>query len=200
MNNFGLFASPWWVNLLILMPLLAFFYFRKTSLSITKTQLLVAAIFGIAFGFVEAAVVIYLRAASGLLPGYMQSLSEAAKQSNGVYWQIQTLNSLPKSLFTIEFYRNAASIIMLLSIAWLSVKGLKERVAMFLWVFSAWDIFYYVGLWLTIRWPNSLTTPDILFLIPVPWVSQVWYPLLVSGLTMLAVGVCVNDSHEPVLK
>jgi hypothetical protein len=42
-------------------------------------------------------------------------------------------------------------------------------------------------LWATIDWPPSLLTDDILFLIPVPWISQVWYPVAVSSLSVLAV-------------
>jgi hypothetical protein len=42
-------------------------------------------------------------------------------------------------------------------------------------------------LWATVRWPLSLRDPDVLFLIPRPWISPVWYPLLVSGLAILAV-------------
>jgi len=30
---------------------------------------------------------------------------------------------------------------------------------------------------------------DVLFLIPVPWVAQVWFPLLVSALTVLAIAL-----------
>jgi hypothetical protein len=52
-----------------------------------------------------------------------------------------------------------------------------------------WDISYYAGLWATIRWPTSLTQFDVLFLIPVPWVAQVWFPLLVSVLALIAVGL-----------
>jgi hypothetical protein len=34
--------------------------------------------------------------------------------------------------------------------------------------FAFWDIFYYVGLWLMIRWSPSLLTEDVLFPIPTP--------------------------------
>ena len=179
--------------MLILIPLGIFYLFRKSPLSFTKKQLTVAAIFGIAFGFVEAAAVVYLRAASGLLPGFMISLSEAARQSLLNQFQVLVLNNLPRSLFLVEFFREAATMIMLLSVAFLSAKQFKERAALFLWVFAARDIFYYVGLWLTIRWPYSLTTPDVLFLIPVPWLSQVWFPILVSLLTMAAVAINSKD-------
>jgi hypothetical protein len=46
---------------------------------------------------------------------------------------------------------------------------------------------YYAGLWATVRWPQSLRDLDVLFLIPVPWVSAVWFPLLVNAMTLAAV-------------
>ena len=171
MDSFILFAQPWWVNLLILVPLASYFVFRK-GLEIGKKQLATAAVFGIAFGFVEAAIVVYLRAASGLLPG-----------ASTVYQPELILNSAAKSLLTIEFFRNAATIVMLATAASLAVKNLKESWAMFLWLFGFWDIFYYVWLYVFIRWPGSLTTPDVLFLIPTPWLSQVWFPYLLSAAT-----------------
>jgi hypothetical protein len=76
---------------------------------------------------------------------------------------------------------------MLISVALLSVKSFRERSAIFLWCFAIWDICYYLGLYLTVGWPPSLLSPDVLFLIPVPWLAQVWFPILVSALTMLAV-------------
>ncbi|HVH69643.1 MAG TPA: hypothetical protein VNB49_00850, partial [Candidatus Dormibacteraeota bacterium] len=46
---------------------------------------------------------------------------------------------------------------------------------------------YYLALWATVRWPLSLRDPDVLFLIPRPWISPVWFPLLVSGLAVAVV-------------
>ncbi len=195
MDQFTPFAEPWWVNLLLLVPVIAFFLFRKDKLNITKQQLFIAAIFGIAFGFVEASVVVYLRAALGLLPGYMGSLSDVIQQSPGTYQQIQALTMLPKSLLTVEVLRETATMIVLITVAALSANKLKEQFAMFLWVFAFWDIFYYVGLWVTVRWPYSLITPDILFLIPTPWISQVWFPYLVSSLTAIVVALNIRNSN-----
>lgn len=45
---------------------------------------------------------------------------------------------------------------------------------------------YYVGLSLIIRWPPSLLAQDLLFLIPIPWIAQVWFPVLVSLLAVAA--------------
>jgi hypothetical protein len=184
-----LFAEPWWVNLFILVPLLAYYCWKDRGLAISKRTLIVTAFFGIAFGYVEASVVVYLRAATGLLPGYGGTLSEVAKLSSGVYQNAYLLGELPGSLLTVEIVREVATMIMLLSVAFLTVGAARERWAIFLWTFASWDIFYYVGLWATVRWPSSLLTPDVLFLIPVPWFSQVWFPVLVSALTMVIIVV-----------
>ena len=77
--------------------------------------------------------------------------------------------------------------LMLLSMALLTTVKTKSRLAVFLWAFAIWDISYYVSLWATIRWPQSVQDGDVLFLIPEPWFAPVWFPLLVSGLTALAV-------------
>ena len=70
MEKFVLFAEPWWVNFFIFIPIISFYFWQKNKLIIKKQVLINTAFFGIAFGFVEAAVVVYPRAAVGLLPGY----------------------------------------------------------------------------------------------------------------------------------
>jgi hypothetical protein len=191
MERFTLFAEPWWVNILILAPFVLY-YFCRGTLQVTTRTLIISAIFGIAFGFVEAVVVVYLRAAVGLLPGYGGAFSEISRLSSGLFQQAQILGQLPQDLLVIETFREAATILMLLSIALLTGKTLKEKSAMFFWTFAIWDIFYYAGLWSLVRWPGSLTATDVLFLIPVPWYSQVWFPILVSVLMILSVILCTN--------
>ena len=61
MEKFVLFAEPWWVNFFIFIPIIAFYFWQKNKLIIKKQVLINTAFFGIAFGFVEAAVVVYLR-------------------------------------------------------------------------------------------------------------------------------------------
>ena len=193
MNELTLFAQPWWVNFLIAIPFVSYYLWQKGGIVISKWTLVVSGLFGVAFGFVESSVVVYLRAAVGLLPGYGGTLSEVARLSADIYQQAQILTELPKSLLAVEFFREAATMIMLFSVALVAVKSLRERWAIFLWVFAIWDIFYYVGLWATVRWPSSLLTPDVLFLIPVPWFSQVWFPILISTLTMVSVIITRKD-------
>jgi hypothetical protein len=162
-------ASPWWVNLCFFVPALPFL--SRNKISIARKRLVVAALFGIAFGFVEAAVVVYLRATLGLLTG---------PPANAVA-------AIPAKFLTIECCREAATLIMLLTVAWLFGEGIYERAVAFLWTFAFWDFFYYVWLRVAIGWPGSLLDTDVLFLIPKPWIAQVWFPLLISLLTAFAV-------------
>jgi len=173
--QFQLAAQPWWVNLLILVPVLAYLGWRQWGLDLSRQQLIYSAIFGVAFGFVEAAVVVYLRAAA------------VRRLSSGVYQQAEAVGQLPQSLLKVEVFREAATLFVLVSVALLAAHRRRERFAVFLWVFAIWDVSYYAGLWATVRWPESLATPDVLFLIPEPWLAQVWFPITISVLAMVAV-------------
>lgn len=171
MSGIVLFATPWWVNLLILIPLVPLLLPKDHKAQISRRRLIATALFAVAFAFVEAAVVIYLRASTGLLPSHRGHAPDA----------------FPDLLLHIETAREAATMIMLVTIATLAGRTIRERCIAFLWTFAIWDIFYYVWLSVTIGWPDSLKNLDLLFLIPVPWISQVWFPILVSSLTIVAV-------------
>jgi hypothetical protein len=180
MENIQLLATPWWVNLVFLVPIGSYVVWRRKGLQLSRRQLVYAAIFGIAFGMNEAVVVVYLRAAFGLLG----STATAA----------QLLGQLSGFFIATEVSREAATIIILIAVSMLTVRSFRERWALFLWMFAFWDIFYYVGLWLIIRWPPSLLAPDVLFLIPTPWIAQVWFPVLVS---LLAIGAVALATQAP---
>jgi hypothetical protein len=183
----GPIAQPWWVNLLAWVPPLMLFSWRRGGVPVTVRQLVTSGVFAASFGFVEAVVVVYLRAATGLLPGYHGTLSDVVRMSGEFYVQSQAISQFPKSLLTLEVLREAATIVMLLSVALLTSTSSRARFAIFLWTFAIWDIVYYVSLWATVRWPHSLGDPDVLFLIPVPWLAPVWFPLFVSVLALAAV-------------
>src|SRR5437879_4373469 len=183
----ALVAQPWWVNLIILIPPLAWFSWRRSGVPVTSRQLAISGVFAAAFGFLEAIVVVYLRAATGLLPGYQGTLADVVRMSGQYYVQSQAITQFPKSLLTLEVFREAATILMLLTVALLTSANSRARAAVFLWTFAIWDIVYYAAPWATVRWPLSVRDPDVLFLIPVPWLSPVWFPLLVSALALAAV-------------
>src|SRR5215469_6405319 len=184
---FVLVAQPWWVNAILLVPPLAFVLWRRAGVPLALRQLVISGLFATSFGFVEATVVVYLRAAAGLLPGYRGTLSDVVRLSGEFYNQSLAIGAFPQSLLTLEVLREAATILMLLGVAFLTSAKPRARAAIFLWTFAIWDIVYYAGLWATVRWPRSLRDSDVLFLIPVPWFSPVWFPLLVSALALLVV-------------
>ncbi len=188
MRDLHLYAQPWWVNLLLLAPAISYAHWRRTGLLLNGRKLAILALFAASFGFVEAVVVVYLRGALVATPAQQSSAS--------TYQQaLSFLAQIPQDLRTIEVCREAATMLMLISVALIAGSAAKERWAAFLWTFAVWDISYYIGLWATLRWPASLYDYDVLFLIPVPWFAQVWFPLLVSTLAML--GVALSSSSAP---
>jgi len=135
-------------------------------------KLALLAIFGVAMAHLEGVVVVYLRKALGMLD------SESNKES---------IEKFPKRYLKIEMTREAATIIMLFVIAYLTGTSWTEKGVFFFWTFAFWDLFYYVSLYILIKWPPSLKTIDVLFLIPKPWIAPVWFPVGVSGLTILII-------------
>jgi hypothetical protein len=128
-----------------------------------RRQLYGVIIWAVAFAFVEAAVVVYLRRI--FYPaGFTFPLRPEAFES----------------ILGVEIAREAATLAMLAAIGWLSDLRPWVRFAFVMVAFGIWDIFYYVWLWVVIGWPPSLFTLDILFLIPALWVGPVWAPIAVS--------------------
>jgi hypothetical protein len=172
---------------MVLIPALAYLSWRRGGVPLSARQLASSGVFAASFGFLEAVVVVYLRADVGLLPGYKGTLHDVIRMSREFYQHSHAIGQLPPSLVSLEVLREAATILMLLSVAMLTSTKSRACAAIFLWTFAIWDITYYAALWATVRWPLSLRDPDVLFLIPVPWLSPVWFPLLVSTLALSAV-------------
>jgi len=137
-------------------------------------KLLLLAIFGIAMAHLEGVVVVYLRKVLGMLDS----------ESN-----IESVEKFPKRFLNIEMTREAATIIMLVVIAYLTGVSWIEKGVFFLWTFAFWDLFYYLSLYILIKWPPKLTTIDVLFLIPKPWIAPVWFPISISGTTILIIAI-----------
>jgi len=142
-------------------------------------------VFCIAMGFLESIVVVYLRQ---------------------IYYPMGF--EFPLKLFSpemvlIEWIREIATIIMLVTIGILADKDNLRRFLYFLFSFAIWDLFYYVGLKLFLNWPSSLLTWDVLFLIPLPWISPVLAPVICS-LTMIFFAVSMmykaDNSYKLVIR
>lgn len=129
-------------------------------------------LFAVAMGFLETSVVVYLRELY-----YPQGFDFP-------------LVIIPNKIAVVEFWREFATIIMLIGAGIFAGHNRLTRFAYFLVAFAVWDLFYYIFLYVLIQWPQSLFTWDILFLIPVPWTGPVIAPCLVS-LGLIAFGACI---------
>jgi len=126
-------------------------------------------IFGSGFGWVEAAIVVYLR---GLF--YPEGFT-------------LPLRPLAADMLHVELIRELATLAMLVAVGMLAGRTRWGRAAAFGFAFGVWDLVYYLGLKLSLGWPPSLATWDVLFLIPWPWLGPVYAPATVAVL-MIAFG------------
>lgn len=121
-------------------------------------------LFAMAMANVEASLVVHLRS---------------------LYYSEDPLTLFPLALMShrdlgIELLRELATVVMILSVAVLAIRGVAKRFAAFVLVFGLWDIFYYVWLKLLIGWPVTWLEWDILFLIPWPWFGPWITPALIA--------------------
>jgi len=142
-------------------------------------RLVALIVFSVAMGWLEGVVVVYIRGVLGF--SYGAAVPDPAEM-------VRRFITLPW-LIPVEQTREAATILMLAAVAWLAGWRLVSRFGAFLIAFGIWDIVYYITLWSLVRWPPSLGTVDVLFLLPPgPWWSQpVWVPVAISGV-MIVVG------------
>jgi len=151
----------------------------------TRRLLFWLSLFALAFGYIEAAVVVYLRE-----PYYPGGFGFP-------------LAAVPTRLLWTEVVREAATLLLLLSVPWLSVPGKVaghnlRRFAVFAYCFAIWDLAYYLALKLLVDWPASLLAWDVLVLIPLPWTGPVLAPLLVSlALVVATVMVLRLPAEQP---
>jgi len=132
--------------------------------------------FAIAFAWVEGSVVVYLREiyfdGSFHFPIFME-------------WEGGKF--VMDELALIELGREIATLLMLVAVGCAAGKNPLQKFSFFMIAFGIWDIFFYLWLWVMVRWPESLMTWDILFFIPLPWVGPVIMPVLIA-LAMAAAG------------
>jgi hypothetical protein len=128
-------------------------------------------LFALAFGWVEAAVVVYLRRL--YYPGGFAF----------------PLRPIEPRILTVELLREGATLLVLLAVGMLAGRRRWERFACFALAFGVWDLAFYGGLRAALGWPSSLADPDILFLLPLPWVAPVYAPVSVA---LLMVGGAVT--------
>jgi hypothetical protein len=96
----------------------------------------------------------------------------------------------------VELVREAATLVMLLTIGMLAGRTWHTRLAYAAIAFGVWDIFYYVFLRIICGWPRSLFDWDILFLLPLPWWGPVVAPASIA-LLMIVWGTLATASPVP---
>jgi hypothetical protein len=147
-------------------------------------------LFSAAFGYIEAAVVAYLREIYNPLRAHFYPGASGDLFPLLSLQQLQTLGPEHLLRLKIEVGRELATMFMLAGVALTAGRKPREWAAAFLICFGVWDITFYLFLKLLLNWPASLLTWDILFLIPVPWTGPVIAPVLVA-LSMIASGILV---------
>lgn len=146
-------------------------------------------LFGSAFGYVEAAVVVYLRhiyqpVRQKLHPGkppddlFPLITTEQLKEQGPDY----------ERLLLTELGREFATLLMLAGAALAVAANFRQWLAGFVLAFGVWDLVFYLFLKSILNWPDSLRTWDILFLLPLPWVGPVLSPCIVAA-TMIWGGI-----------
>jgi hypothetical protein len=150
-------------------------FVEKDFVNYRKGRLLAVVVFAGAMAWVESATVAYLRMLLNRVEPYQQ-------------------RPLPiVSLFVgTELAREAATVVMLLSVAWLAGKTWKGKWGYFMVAFGVWDIFYYAFLKVIVGWPHSLFDWDVLFLIPLPWWGPVLSPVLIS-IILIVGGILMTE-------
>lgn len=129
-----------------------------------------ALLFSAAFGFLEAAVVVYLREL-----WYPQGFTFPIKIISG-------------GIINAEYWREAATLIMIFSAACIAGKTRLQRFAYFMLIFGVWDIIFYLALKIMLGWPASIMDYDLLFLLPAPWTGPVLAPVIISA-SMITAGI-----------
>ena len=136
-------------------------------------------IYAIAMGYLESAAVIYLR-----------------QTAFGNSVQVFPVRFLDPQLGGIEFVREAATIIMLLMVGYLPGRSRLQQSMFFVYSFAVWDILYYLFLKIFTGWPRSFGEFDVLFLIPVIWISPVICPILISLLLAVSATILIFLSES----
>ena len=128
-----------------------------------RIRIAIVVIFSIAMAWVESSTVVYLRTLVNRVEPYQR-----------------TPLPIIDSFGVTEIVREAATLIMLVTVGWLAGTSWKSRLGFFMAAFGIWDIFYYLFLKIIVGWPHSLFDWDVLFLIPLPWWGPVLSPILIS--------------------
>jgi hypothetical protein len=153
-------------------------------------------VFGIGFGFVEAAVVVDLRAILGPMVDRIFGGSSIDLLPVIPFDRLVEDDPSAARLMRIEVLREAATLVTLAGVGLAAGRSFIGRFSAFVVAFGVWDLTYYLSLKLLIGWPASVWTWDVLFLIPVPWAAPVLAPAIVAATMVLAGSIAIIEEAK----
>jgi hypothetical protein len=133
-----------------------------------RKRWMVILVFAVAMAWVESSVVLYLRTLLHRVEPY----------------QAEPMPMIGH-LGLVEVAREAATMVMLLTVGMLAGTTWRRRLGFTAMAFGVWDICYYLFLRVMCGWPHSVMDWDVLFLIPLPWWGPVLSPMLIALLMIL---------------
>jgi hypothetical protein len=153
-----------------------------------RHRLVVLVLFGITFGYVEAAAVAYIRATYE--PVHRRLFPDAPDDLFPLFTLEQWAQEGPPTVGPLlEVGRELGTVVMVALLAWGVSRTLRDWFASFALAFGVWDVFYYLWLKVLIGWPRSLSDWDLVFAAPLPWVGPVAAPLTVAGVLIATAAV-----------
>ena len=145
-------------------------------------------LYAAAFGYVEALVVVYIRRLGQMPPGLDYPTIWATRH---LAWNEATIIGEMRRLrvYATEYGREIATLLLLLGPAMAAGRTGRERLGLYLFTFAVWDETFYLWLKLWTGFPQSLTSTDIYFLVPIAWYGPVWFPVVVVMPALIAVSM-----------
>jgi hypothetical protein len=150
----------------------------KTAVA-AHARWLTVVIFAIGMAWVESASVYYIRTIVDRVVPY---------QADPLPFQ--------GNLGQVELVREAATLVMLLTLGALAGRTWRSRLGYASIAFGLWDIFYYAFLRQMSGWPQSLFDWDILFLLPVPWWGPVLAPISIAFIMIMWGAGAIRADHR----
>ncbi len=135
-------------------------------------------LFAAAFGYTEAALVVYLRRLMG--EGFGLDYRQIFALKHLDFSSASVADDMARHGFlTLERSREIATLLLLAGAAFAGGRSGRERLAVFLYTFALWDETYYLFLLPWTGFPRTLASTDLYFLVPWAWYGPVWFPVLV---------------------
>ena len=159
----------------------------------TWAKMLWWTLYAAAFGYVEALVVVYIRRLGAMPPGLDYPAIWAGRH---LAWNGAAIIGEMRRLgvYDTEYGREIATLLLLLGPAMAAGRTGRERLALYLFTFAMWDETFYLWLKLWTGFPQSLTSTDIYFLVPIAWYGPVWFQVLVVMPALLAISLRLLSS------